>query len=225
MRKNRILIAPVFMMFIFILIAGIAYAGEQKGSLTLHTSLTMNNEEVILENDEYSLMLVAEEVYDEAEDCWIYVTISTFAEWECDWSLLDDSQSTQLAQEVEAYIAEEDITYNQVKITDMNGNVQFNDLQEGLYLVSRTNIDASNEAYYSEPFFVQMPLRVGEEVLYDYTVKVKFKEVSEDDTAEDGTSEGEDPTTGDKSNRMMWFWAMSLSFMFCVLVYRRQKKG
>lgn len=187
----------------------LVYADTSIGSVTLDTSFTMNEEDIILEEDAYSLMLVAEYMFDETSDTWEYVMKPEYDQYDCEWEELGDSERNEVALEIEEYIDANALSYDFVGITDASGMASFEEIPFGLYLVSRTRIDTENVAYSFQPFFLELPLRVEDEEITEYIINVKLKVETDSVPEIQDTEETEFPMTGDTSRVLLLLVVMN----------------
>lgn len=176
-------------------------AVEQTGSLRLDCTVESEGQSVCLSGDEYALVQVAlAQVLDQDGVPSIqYQICPEYAEFDCDWSSLIASELRQKAKQV-AEAAMERQEYFAVGTTDAEGQVNFDQLPPGLYLVIRTKAAPENAAYICEPFFASVPLIWDYAVVYEVIAQPKFSwdtpDESTDPTEPTKPSEPSVPQTG-----------------------------
>ncbi len=189
-------------------------SAQQKGSLELQCTFSEEAEKVLLDGDEYTLTKIAEMTGGE------WVTEERFLSFACSWEGLSSSESHEKARQL-AGIAAENRYYDRNGVTQ-NGALLFDEIDTGLYLVTRVNVDPKNADFRVDPFLVSIPQVVDEKTVYHVVVEPKFSHLT-DGTSIDtepspspGTPESSEPSatspdplfTGDSTRAAAVFWLL-----------------
>ncbi|SEP75465.1 hypothetical protein SAMN02910289_00544 [Lachnospiraceae bacterium RM5] len=115
-----------------------------------------------------------------------YELTSGFLESDADLSDLENLEDSFMADYLADYAEEKGLT-GTIKNIDENGNVSFEDLELGLYLI--TQKDDITGSYIVCPFLVSVPIEIDGKVLYsvDATPKVLIGQVAEQESTEETT--------------------------------------
>lgn len=146
-------------------------AAEESGSLTLRCVFSVEGGKRVLSNDEYSLAKIADASI--TDSSVTYTTLERFKSYDCDWQNTAASKMDDKAKAL-AYYCEKNNYYTSSAVTDKNGELKFDDLEIGLYLVARTKTDSANADFITDPLLVFIPERVNDEVIYDVVSTPKF---------------------------------------------------
>lgn len=159
---------------------------EETGSI----SIQLSDGEQKVSDGSLTIYQVAEVTERDGAYSFEYTT-----EWEKCLSDLEDFQSGKLAKEFEEY-AQRHVIHGETLMIANNEKVVFEGLKAGLYLISQK--DASKGYEKINPFLVVLPVKVGEEWIYNIDASPKIdltEEVpSSDETT--GTTESTLPQTG-----------------------------
>lgn len=176
-------------------------AAEESGSLTLRCVFSVDDGDRTLQGDEYSLVKIADAAI--TDSSVTYTTLPLFDSYDCDWQNIPASKMNEKAKAL-AYFCEKNRYYTSSKTTDKNGELKFEKLEIGLYLVARTKVDPSNEDFITDPLLVFIPEYVNDEVIYDVVVTPKFSYSSPNQPGSPGASDtsfdGMLPQTG----QLLW---------------------
>ena len=148
-----------------------ASAAESGGSLTLRCVFSVEGGERVLSGDEYSLVKVADAVM--TESSVVYTTLEKFENYDCDWQNQTASKMNEKAKAL-AYFCEKNHLYTASAVTDQNGELKFEELSVGLFLIARTKTDSANEDFITDPLLVFIPQIVNGEAVYDVISTPKF---------------------------------------------------
>lgn len=173
-------------------------AAEEHGSLTLRCVFSVEGGKRILSGDEYSLVKISDALITESSVS--YRTLRQFEDYDCDWKVQPASIMNAKAKAL-AFFCEKEHLYTSTAVTDKNGELRFDELDLGLYLVARTRTDPANEDFITDPLLVFIPGIVNGEVIYDVVSTPKFSyssQVIPDDPKT--SSDGSLPQTG----QLMW---------------------
>ena len=146
-------------------------AVQDTGSLTLRCVYTVEGGVRVLPNDEYSLVKIADAVM--TDSSVVYHTRDQFDSFDCDWKNMPSSSMNEKAKDL-AEFCEDHGYYAATRTTDGNGELKFEDLEFGLYLVARTKVDAVNEDFITDPLLVFLPQKVNGKAVYDIVASPKF---------------------------------------------------
>ena len=146
-------------------------AAERSGSLTLRCVFSVEGGDRVLANDEYSLVKIADASI--ADDSVTYTTRERFLSYDCNWQKLASSKMNEKAKAL-AYYCEENGYYTASAVTDEHGELRFEDLDDGLYLVARTKVDPANADFITDPLLFFVPQDVNGEIIYDDVFTPKF---------------------------------------------------
>lgn len=117
---------------------------------------------VSLAGDTYALVQVAEgQVSGETVQ---YTTLPKFAEFDCVWEDLTDSQSQKKAAALET-VAKAQSMYDRTGITDQKGTVTFDGLAPGVYLLMRIQTAKGNDDFICDPILYQIPTFVNHQAM------------------------------------------------------------
>ena len=173
-------------------------AAEESGSLKLRCVFSVEGGERVLPNDEYSLAKIADASV--TGYSVTYATLPDFDNYDCDWQNITASKMNEKAKAL-AFYCEKNGYYTASAVTDQNGELKFEDLEIGLYLVARTKTDPSNEDFTTDPLLFFVPQNVNGETIYDIAATPKFSYLLQGDPDSPKTpSDSALPQTG----QLMW---------------------
>ena len=145
-----------------------ASAAEKTGSIRLVCHGKKGDKPVCLTGDTYALVRVADAHADRTAGTVRYTTCGGFAAYDCDWASLTASQRKTRAAEI-APAAVRRGQFDASGVTDAQGQVLFEDLSPGLYLLLRVKVKDANADYLFSPCFLSVPETVNGE-LVDHVV-------------------------------------------------------
>lgn len=175
MRKISALLTSLFCIWILLPCCLQAESLSEKNSLTLH--YYNNNESLPLTDVSFQLYRIAE--IDENGDCSL---TEQFSNYQVDVSDLDWNEAgrlTMLAITLSAYAERDNISPLQTKSTDSKGNLTFDNLEKGLYLVCSdillVNIGGAKWNFISQPLLLPLPYpNIDGSEITDMEVDVKY---------------------------------------------------
>ena len=126
-----------------------------------------------LAGDTYAIVRVATVTTNNDGSVSSYKTVSDFSSLTADWERLTSSEYHDAAKKLAAYAAKNKL-YQHSGITNAAGQLTFQNLPLGLYLVSRTNSAKANKAYDCDPFLISIPGSGGTSADLTITVEPKF---------------------------------------------------
>lgn len=172
-----------------------ASAAEESGSLTLRCVFSVEGGERVLPNDEYSLVKIADASITPSEVR--YTTLTPFLSYDCNWKNQSATGMNEKAKALAAY-CERNGYYTDTRTTDANGELTFDHLTVGLYLVARTKVDAVNEDFVTDPLLFFVPQNVNGEAAYQVVASLKFSYLSAEEDRKPS-----DPTLP-QTGQLMW---------------------
>ena len=122
--------------------------------------------------------------------------------FDCNWNILISSQVHDRAEKIGEYVAENGY-FGDRGITKNGGKVIFENMDTGLYLVTRTYTE--NTEYIVDPFLVSIPQVVDGEVIYRVVVEPKFSIISEESSGMDKPSEPESSEPSEQQDSEPFF--------------------
>ena len=189
---NKILnIMGIFLVFLSIFSMP-CHAAEQKGSLELDCIF----EELVFDGDEYAVTKIAD------LDNGKIRMLPEYKAFDCNWNILISSQVHDRAEKIGEYVAENGY-FGDRGITKNGGKVIFENMDTGLYLVTRTYTE--NTEYIVDPFLVSIPQVVDGEVIYRVVVEPKFSIISEESSGMDKPSEPESSEPSEQQDSEPFF--------------------
>lgn len=173
MRKISALLASL--LCIWILMPCLIHADTLRNSLLLHYYAI--NEAMPLADATFYLYRVAEP---DAQGG--YALTEEFTKYQVDISKLDWNEAgrlTELAITLSAYALRDRVPDLETGITDVNGNLMFHDLEDGLYLISGNvldiNVDGRECSFVPQPLLLPLPYPDSDgTVISDMEVDVKY---------------------------------------------------
>ena len=188
-----------------------ASAAEERGSLTLRCVFSVEGGVRVLSGDEYSLVKIADASI--TESSVVYRTREQFSSYDCNWQKQAASKMNDKAKAL-AYYCEKNHLYTASAVTDNRGELIFDDLEVGLYLVARTQTASANRDFTTDPLLVFIPQSVNGEEIYEVvsTPKYSYSSPGSSDTP-DPPSDGSLPQTG----QLMWPVTL-MAVLGCLLI-------
>ena len=110
----------------------------------------------LLAGDTYSIVRVATVTTNNDGSVSSYKTVSDFSGLTADWERLTSSEYHDAAKKLAAHAAKNKL-YQHSGTTNAAGQLTFQNLPLGLYLVSRTDSAKANKAYDCDPFLISIP--------------------------------------------------------------------
>lgn len=126
-----------------------------------------------LAGDTYAIVRVATVTTNNDGSVSSYKTVSDFSSLTADWERLTSSEYHDAAKKLAAYAAKNKL-YQHSGIINAAGQLTFQNLPLGLYLVSRTNSAKANKAYDCDPFLISIPGSGDTAADLNITVEPKF---------------------------------------------------
>jgi len=176
-------------------------AAETSGSLTLRCVFSVEGGERVLSNDEYSLAKIADATI--TDSSVTYMTLERFMNYDCDWQNTAASKMNEKAKAL-AYYCEKNSYYTASAVTGKNGELKFDDLEIGLYLVARTKTDSRNKDFVTDPLLVFIPEQVNGEVIYDVVSTPKYSYFSPGNPDDPHTPNTPSDSTLPQTGQLMW---------------------
>ena len=109
-----------------------------------------------LAGDTYAIVRVATVTTNSNGSVSSYKTVSDFSGLTADWERLTSSEYHDAAKKLAAHAAKNKL-YQHSGTTNAAGQLTFQNLPLGLYLVSRTDSAKANKAYDCDPFLISIP--------------------------------------------------------------------
>ena len=109
-----------------------------------------------LAGDTYAIVRVATVTTNNDGSVSSYKTVSDFSGLTADWERLTSSEYHDAAKKLAAHAAKNKL-YQHSGTTNAAGQLTFQNLPLGLYLVSRTDSAKANKAYDCDPFLISIP--------------------------------------------------------------------
>lgn len=126
-----------------------------------------------LAGDTYAIVRVATVTTNNDGSVSSYKTVSDFSGLTADWERLTSSEYHDAAKKLAAHAAKNKL-YQHSGTTNAAGQLTFQNLPLGLYLVSRTDSAKANKAYDCDPFLISIP-GIGDTAAdLNITVEPKF---------------------------------------------------
>lgn len=126
-----------------------------------------------LAGDTYAIVRVATVTTNNDGSVSSYKTVSDFSGLTADWERLTSSEYHDAAKKLAAHAAKNKL-YQHSGTTNAAGQLTFQNLPLGLYLVSRTDSAKANKAYDCDPFLISIPGSGGTSADLNITVEPKF---------------------------------------------------
>ena len=126
-----------------------------------------------LAGDTYSIVRVATVTTNNDGSVSSYKTVGDFSGLTADWERLTSSEYHDAAKKLATHAAKNKL-YQHSGTTNVAGQLTFQNLPLGLYLVSRTNSAKANKAYDCDPFLISIPGSGDTSADLNITVEPKF---------------------------------------------------
>lgn len=126
-----------------------------------------------LAGDTYAIVRVATVTTNNDGSVSSYKTVSDFSGLTADWERLTSSEYHDAAKKLAAHAAKNKL-YQHSGTTNAAGQLTFQNLPLGLYLVSRTDSAKANKAYDCDPFLISIPGSGDTAADFNITVEPKF---------------------------------------------------
>ena len=126
-----------------------------------------------LAGDTYAIVRVATVTTNSNGSVSSYKTVSDFSGLTADWERLTSSEYHDAAKKLAAHAAKNKL-YQHSGTTNAAGQLTFQNLPLGLYLVSRTDSTKANKAYDCDPFLISIPGSGDTAADLNITVELKF---------------------------------------------------
>ena len=127
----------------------------------------------LLAGDTYSIVRIATVTTNNDGSVSSYKTVGDFSGLTADWERLTSSEYHDAAKKLAAHAAKNKL-YQHSGTTNVAGQLTFQNLPLGLYLVSRTSSAKANKAYDCDPFLISIPGSGGTSADLNITVEPKF---------------------------------------------------
>ncbi len=115
----------------------------------------------------------------------------------------DQNEWNSLANTLKAYILRDNVSSLQDNYTNRQYEIDFINLDKGLYLIIGDSIKSGKKTYKSAPFFVILPYQDKDTVEYNVTVKPKYQ-TNEDNPGGGGGGGGGGGTTVKRKALKIW---------------------
>lgn len=172
LKKNKIIIISIFIIFIFSIVSQVFAETKleeidltQKANLTIHFS----TKESPANDIKFKLYKVA----NINKECEFKLT-NKFKKYPINLENINIDSWKKLATTVETYIVADNIVADKVESTDIYGNVSFNDLELGLYLVIGNKYATEKNIYTPTPVFICLPTQ-NKQNIWEYNISTKIK--------------------------------------------------
>ena len=154
-----------------------ACAWQAGGSLRLNCHVQQGEQTVPLGGDTYAIVQIAAATLQQGTGAPMlhYQTKQDFAAFACDWDALTDQQRQAKAAALEDHARQNNLL-GTTRQTDEAGEVVFDGLDRGLYLVVRTKAALANAAYAAQALLVGVPTVLNGEVYDQVTAVPKFED-------------------------------------------------
>lgn len=126
-----------------------------------------------LAGDTYAIVRVATVTTNNDGSVSSYKTVSDFSSLTADWERLTSSEYHDAAKKFATHAAKNKL-YQHSGTTNVAGQLTFQNLPLGLYLVSRTSSAKANKAYDCDPFLISIPGSGDTAADLNITVEPKF---------------------------------------------------
>lgn len=143
----------------------------------------------LLAGDTYSIVRVATVTTNNDGSVSSYKTVGDFSGLTADWERLTSSEYHDAAKKLATHAAKNKL-YQHSGTTNVAGQLTFQNLPLGLYLVSRTSSAKANKAYDCDPFLISIPGSGDTSADLNITVEPKFSTGTPVVPPENNPSEG-----------------------------------
>lgn len=130
----------------------ISFAYENVGSLTI----TTNYENMIFKIYKVANMQGTN-----------FVLTDSFKKYPVNIDIKTTEEQLTLASTLESYVVVDEINETQIKLTGANGNVTFDSLEFGLYLIMSEPIIIEDVSYYYAPYVISIPNQFDGKLVYN----------------------------------------------------------
>lgn len=127
----------------------------------------------LLAGDTYAIVRVATVTTNNDGSVSSYKTVGDFSGLTADWERLTSSEYHDAAKKLATHAAKNKL-YQHSGTTNVAGQLTFQNLPLGLYLVSRTSSAKANKAYDCDPFLISIPGSGDTSTDLNITVEPKF---------------------------------------------------
>lgn len=208
MKKITILLLTILLPFLTILSANADELGVIKGNYSYDTHP--------FANQSINLYKIADLADIESDNKFTY--LEPYSNLASNINTLNSSEWQNYANELKNYISTNNITYDTQVITDMDGNYEFNELSNGLYLMLVDEIIENGATYTSLPTLISVPNYDEAEKIYknEITVKSKIEEIKPEPTEPPVEPAPEVPQTSD--NVMIYVIIFALAAIILIIV-------
>lgn len=168
MKKYKLLILALFLSFLLIPYSYAEELGSIKGLYTYDNKpLSTNN---------IHLYKIAEFKDIEADEKFTY--LENYNSLELDINNLNRNEWQNYANLLKTYIETNSITYDYEVVTDSEGNYEFKELNQGLYLMLISDMETDLAYYKSLPTLISIPNydEVSKSYINDITINSKIEE-------------------------------------------------
>ena len=141
-------------------------------SLTLQCMVEDNGHVAAIENDVFAVVKIAEITMEQIGNQYVlrYRTLEPYRQEVPGWEGISSSQMRDVAKKLSDMVGSED--YLATAKTDSKGTAVFSALDEGIYLVVRTEAANAEDAF--EPFCVSVPQKINGELIKNVVSFPKF---------------------------------------------------
>ena len=169
MKKIKILFLIIFLSFLTFIPVKAADLGAIRG--------TYSYDNHPFTNQAIYLYKIADMKELESDDKFTY--LEPYSNLSSNINNVASSEWQNFANELKSYIVANSITYDIQVITDMDGNYEFAELSNGLYLMLVDDIETNGVTYSSLPTLISLPTynETAKDYLKEITVKSKIEEI------------------------------------------------
>ncbi len=208
--KKLILILVLFLCFPYKVIAL-----EQENSITVKAHYTNEqSENIFIAGDDLKLVKIAD------FNGMTYEVIDSFKSQIILQNSMTSSDYNSLAKRLVNYIDKNGISYDQVSTTNQEGIVEFEGLDDGMYLIYEYNNQLD---YYMDPFIISVPLLSDNYQTHSIICEPKFKKKEDSSFALLYEKDTNKVDTGDYLNYGLWMGLFVIS-LICIICFHHKKK-
>ncbi len=178
-RFKIVLVLFLLLNFVFVPVANAAPLGTITGNYTYG--------DIKLKDVNASLYLIANV---ETTNGFSYTYLDDFKNFETDFGSLNTGELEQYTLELEKNIKDKSIKAVKTVKTDEDGEFNFSELNDGLYLISVEDLEDGDNTYKSSPSLVFIPAydSITNENKYDVSINMKTELVVKEDNSNDFTT-------------------------------------
>ncbi len=218
MKKIKIAILILFLSLFAVVSVNADESGVIKGTYSYDTHPFINQP--------INLYKIADIKDLESDDKFNY--LEPYSNFESNINTLNSSEWQKYANALKNYIETNNIAYDTQVITDMDGNYEFKELSNGLYLIIVDEIMENGATYTSLPTLISVPNYDETEKKYvnEITVKSKIEETKPEPTEPPVEPTPDVPQTSDNALIYIIIFALALVVLIGVsyFIYKTKKE-